>query len=414
MRRKKPTKEDVKKTILGILQSTAFLSWSGFSYSLFICLLRRILGRFYMPTVSFLPSFLSSLSAIVIERASRRTLLCLYVSNIATETLFKMGVWRGYYSPIPRGEVYIFAVSVAVLLYFFRSKTNKQDQIYKILRMIVGRYEETEYLTKKTPHPGASLKNSMTSSAESDRSVNKSSARHKFSILWKSFETYKYIINSLKAQSKGASCPHPYSCAHYILADSVKIFGYGVCGQVALKLILQFKRLLQKPKLLKTVIFQRDNVNLAVFLGGFAGLYRLTSCMLRRTFHKDSQIYAIPAALIASVTFVAYPNNTIALYFMWKALQLLWNNAVENEKVPEIKWFVIFLYCFSTALLFHTAILEPQNLRSSYWRFLYNVSGGRIAAMSRIPLNVFGLETSKNLQQVLRKTKTTDQLKFSF
>jgi len=116
---------------------------------------RRILGRFYLPTVSFLPCFLSSLSAIVIERSSRRTLLCLYVSNIvsrhcdnhtnskyifsiiipqATETLFRMGVWRGYFSPIPKGEVYIFAVSVAVLLYFFRSKINKQDQIYKILR----------------------------------------------------------------------------------------------------------------------------------------------------------------------------------------------------------------------------------------------------------------------------------------
>ncbi|XP_011881492.1 PREDICTED: transmembrane protein 135-like isoform X2 [Vollenhovia emeryi] len=409
MRRKVPSKEDVKKTILGILQSTAFLSWSGFSYSLFICLLRRILGRFYMPTVSFLPSFLSSLSAIVIERASRRTLLCLYVSNIATETLFRMGVWRGYFSPIPKGEVYIFAVSVAVLLYLFRSKTNKQDQIYKILRMIVGPYEDTEYRMKKKPHAETSLRNTETDGAKSD-----TCRKHKFTILWKSFEAYKYIINNLKAQSKDASCPHPYSCAHYILADSVKMFSYGVCGQVALKLILQFKRLLQKPKLLKSTIFQRENLNLAVFLGGFAGLYRLVSCMLRRTFHQDSHIYAIPAGLVASVTFMAYPNTTIALYFMWKTLQLLWNNAVENEQVPQVKWFVILLYCFSTALLFHTAILEPQNLRSSYWRFLYNMSGGRIAVMSRIPLNVFGLETSKNLQQVLRKTKTTDQLSFSF
>ncbi|XP_011159518.1 transmembrane protein 135 [Solenopsis invicta] len=414
MKRKMPSREDVKKTILGILQSTAFLSWSGFSYSLFICLLRRMLGRFYMPTVSFLPSFLSSLSSIVIERASRRTLLCLYVSNIATETLFRMGVWRGYISPIPRGEVYIFAVSVAVLLYFYRSKTNKQDQIYKIFRMIVGRYEEAEYHMKKNQHPETSSRGNETDDARNDRSIRRSSARHKFGILWKSFEAYKYIINSLKAQSKDPSCSHPYSCAHYILADSAKIFSYGVCGQIALKLILQFKRLLQKPKLLKSTIFQRENINLAVFLGGFAGLYKLVSCMLRRTFHKDSHIYAIPAGLIASVTFMAYPNSTIALYFMWKALQLLWNNAVENEKLPEVKWFAILLYCFSTALLFHVAILEPQNLRSSYWRFLYNMSGGRIAVMSRIPLNVFGLETSKNLQEVLRKTKTTDQLSFSF
>ncbi|KYQ52530.1 hypothetical protein ALC60_08391 [Trachymyrmex zeteki] len=415
MRRKKPTKEDVKKTILGILQSTAFLSWSAFSYSMWICLLRQALGRFYIPTLSFLPSFLSSLSAIVIERASRRTLLSLYVSNIATETLFKMGLWRGYYSPIPRGQVYIFAVSVAVLMYFFRSKMNKQDQIYKIFRMIIGRYEETEYLKKKDSHLETSSRNIATEeeehcdSAKNDRSIHRSCARHKFSILWKSFEAYRYIIDSLKAQSKDASCPHPYSCAHYILADSARIFSYSVCGQIALKLILQFKRLLQKPKLLKSTILQRDNLNLAIFLGGFAGLYKLVSCMLRRTFHKD-----FPAGLIASVTFMAYPNITIALYIMWKTLQLLWNNAVENEKIPEIKWFAILLYCFSTAVLFHAAIVEPQNLRSSYWRFLYTVSGGRIAAMSRLHMNVFGLESHKHLQEVLRKTKTTDQLTFSF
>ncbi|XP_072755124.1 transmembrane protein 135 isoform X1 [Anoplolepis gracilipes] len=413
MKRKVPSKRDIKKTVLAILQSTAFLAWSGFSYSLFICLLRQILGRFYLPTVSFLPSFLSSLSAIVIERSSRRTLLCLYVSNIATETLFRMGVWRGYFSPIPKGEVYIFAVSVAVLLYFFRSKINKQDQIYKILRIIVGRYEEAECFTRRKLHFESS-KNNEIGDADNDRNVQRNSQNYRFSVLQKSFEAYKYIINILKAQSKHGSCPHTYSCAHYILMDSARIFSYGVCGQIALKLIFQFKRLFQKPKLLRKTIFQKENLNLAMFLGGFAGLYRLMSCFLRRTFHKDSHTYAIPAGLVASITFMAYPNTTVALYFMWKALQLLWNDVAENEKVPEIKWFVIFLYCFSTATLFHAAIIEPQNLRSSYWRFLYNVSGGRIAAMSRIPLNMFGLETNKNLQEVLRKTKTTDQINFSF
>ncbi|KAL6417837.1 hypothetical protein ACFW04_012503 [Cataglyphis niger] len=405
MKRKIPSKRDIKKIILGILQSTAFLSWSGFSYSLFICLLRRILGRFYLPTVSFLPSFLSSLSAIVIERSSRRTLLCLYVSNIATETLFRMGVWRGYFSPIPKGEVYIFAVSVAVLLYFFRAKINKQDQIHKILRVIIGRYEEAEYLTRRNLYFETYSKNTEIGNTKNDRNIQRSFQNSRLNILQKSFEAYKCIINTLKAQSKHASCPHPYSCAHYILMDSARIFSYIVCGQITLKLIFQCKRLFQKPKLLKMIIFQKENLNLAIFLGGFTGLYRLMSCLLRRIFHKDSCTYAIPAGLVASITFMAYPNTTVALYFMWKALQLLWNDAAENEKVPEIKWFVIFLYCFSTATLFHAAIIEPQNLRSSYWRFLYNVSGGRIAAMSRLPLNIFGLETNKNLQEVLRKNK---------
>lgn len=39
-----------------------------------------------------------------------------------------------------------------------------------------------------------------------------------FNALQKSFEAYKYIINCLKSQGKHASCPHPYSCAHYILS----------------------------------------------------------------------------------------------------------------------------------------------------------------------------------------------------
>lgn len=91
--------------------------------------------------------------------------------------------------------------------------------------MIVGRYEETEYLTKKNSHPETSSRNTETGDEENDRNIRRSSTRHKFSILWKSFEAYKYIINSLKAQSKDASCPHPYSCAHYILA--VRKLRYG-------------------------------------------------------------------------------------------------------------------------------------------------------------------------------------------
>lgn len=89
--------------------------------------------------------------------------------------------------------------------------------------MIVGRYEDTEYLTKKNLHSEIPSRSTATDGAENDRSIRRNSSKHKFNILWRSFEAYKYIINSLKAQSKDASCPHPYSCAHYILAVRVTI-----------------------------------------------------------------------------------------------------------------------------------------------------------------------------------------------
>ncbi|XP_076163806.1 transmembrane protein 135 isoform X2 [Ptiloglossa arizonensis] len=395
MKGKIPSKEDIGKTILGILQSTAFLSWSAFSYSMFICTL--------------------SLSAIFIERPSRRTLLCLYVSNIATETLFRMGQARGYYSPISRGETYIFAVSMAVLFYFYRSKTNKQDSVYKILRVLVEKYEETEYFKENCLQHNISPCSANECSKESSKKKhNGSNKPWEKNIFMKSLALYKKIIETVKVLGKHITCPHPHSCAYYILIGSVKLFSFGLTAQLVISLVFQIKKLLRKPQIIKSVIFKKNNFNLAVFLGSFTGLYRLVSCSLRRFLQKDSSYHAIPAGFIGGLAFLSYNNSTVALYFMWKALQLLWNDLVEKEIVPEIKGFVILLYCFSTAVLFHVAILEPQLLRSSYWKFLCNISGDRIAVMSRIPLDQFGFQSTKYLAEVLRKTNTTNKKLYSF
>lgn len=45
-------------------------------------------------------------------------------------------------------------------------------------------------------------------------------------------------------------------------------------------------------------------------------------CFLRRILDRDSKYHAIPAGLVASVAFVAFSNNTVALYVMWKVLQV--------------------------------------------------------------------------------------------
>ncbi|KAK0164812.1 hypothetical protein PV328_003386 [Microctonus aethiopoides] len=400
MRGKKPSKNDVIKTVLGILQSTAFLSWSAMTYPVFICLFRKVLGNFNILTVSFLPSFLSSLSAIPIERSSRRPMLCLYVANIATETLFRMAVWRGYIKPIPYGNVYIFAAGMATLLYLLRSRSSK-DSIFKIIKFIVGPYEDPEYVDNQI------ISDEYSNDRRGRPIINRS--KSSFNIVRQSLRVYQTIIDWIKSYKKHISCPHPYSCAHFVLTGSAKLFGAGLLAQIGLKLALQFRKIFTKSGMRKDVIFNRANLNLAIFLGGFSGIYRLLSCSLRRVCETNSAFHAIPAGLMASVAFVMFPNNTIALYVMWKALQLLWNRGVEDKKLPEIKGFVIFFYCFCTAVLFHAAIIEPQNLRVSYWKFLSTLSGGRVAAMSRTPLDMFGLESSKHLQDILKMTNTSDK-----
>lgn len=88
-------------------------------------------------------------------------------------------------------------------------------------RIIVGRYEEAECFKRNLQ---ASSKNIGIDDAGNDKNVQRSSQNYRFSILQKSFEAYKCIINTLKAQSKHISCSHPYSCAHYILMVRLTIY----------------------------------------------------------------------------------------------------------------------------------------------------------------------------------------------
>lgn len=46
------------------------------------------------------------------------------------------------------------------------------------------------------------------------------------------------------------------------------------------------------------------------------------SCLLRRVFNRDSKFHAIPSGLLAGLAFGFFPDNTVALYVMWKSLQV--------------------------------------------------------------------------------------------
>lgn len=53
------------------------------------------------------------------------------------------------------------------------------------------------------------------------------------------------------------------------------MFGLGYCIQTGIKLIFQIKSVLTRPKELKNIFLKKNNLDLAFFLGGFAGLYKV-------------------------------------------------------------------------------------------------------------------------------------------
>lgn len=120
MRGRRPTGRDLLHTVLGVARSTAFLTTNSFTFCMFLCIIRRYAGHFNFYTFSFVPSLLGSLCAILIERPSRRGMLALYTSNVATEAVFRQCVERGWVRPLRGGGAAVFGAGAAALMYVFR------------------------------------------------------------------------------------------------------------------------------------------------------------------------------------------------------------------------------------------------------------------------------------------------------
>ncbi|XP_059613346.1 transmembrane protein 135-like [Phlebotomus argentipes] len=394
MRGKIPTRKDIKRTIQGMLQSTAFLTTNAFTFSMFVCLLRRWLGKLYFLTVAFVPSWLASFFAILVERPSRRGLLCLYVANVATETYWRMLESRGLVHPVKHGRVMIFGLSATLLLFYYRSGLHKtqNDGLFDIIRFVVGKSEEAqppEEAAAEPPRPRPSFP-----LGDSLRGIR------------------ERVINFLRTLPRHFSCPHRGSCASYTLHGGSKLFCVGLGLQLTLSLVFQMGKIIRNPGTIKRILRSRDVVKIALFLGGFSALFRATSCSLRHLIGRDSPFHAVPAGLLASTMFSQYPDTSVCLYIMWKMLQITYKLGIERKILPRVPGATIFLYCTFTATLFHAAMVEPLNLRPSYWKFLHSLSGGRSAVIDRVPIDQWGLDTSRALKEVLRRTRTDQNLKF--
>ncbi|XP_023301727.2 transmembrane protein 135-like [Lucilia cuprina] len=397
MRHKIPTLKDLRKMVMGILQSTAFLVTNAYTFIMFNCLLRNMLGRYYFSTVAFWPCFLGSFSAILVERPQRRPLLALYVANVATETLWNMAESRGWVKSIPNGQVLLFGASISILLYLYRlglHKTSCRDSLFDILRIFVGKPEEGPM---KATEVG-----DRTDVPQSNRSrppVNLNTING-----W--VQVYSRLVEKLKG--KHACCPHRSSCVHNAVMGGLKPMVGGIGLQVALKILLNVKRIAQNKMHWKKTIFNKQTLNLGLFLGSFSFLYKSVSCGLRHIFNRDDPRFAIPAGMIGSISFAYYPDVTVALYVMWKMLQVVYNLGIDKKKLPHIPGFTMFLYAFCTAVLFHAGILEARNLRQSYFKFLQDISGGRLSKFNMVPLDVYGLNSSQHKADVLKRLNIVD------
>ncbi|GFR95400.1 transmembrane protein 135 [Elysia marginata] len=208
-------------------------------------------------------------------------------------------------------------------------------------------------------------------------------------------ETLSTGVTWMESLARHPCCPHQHSCLSYILKGGSSMFAAGYGLQAAISTLSVITTVLRRPGALKDTLFSRLNLKLAAFMGAYSAVFRAVNCILRWIRGKDAPIHGLVGGALAGLSLRFYRSVTIALYAATKLVEILYFKGIESYGFPYIKSADIFIYAFSTAFIFHAAVMEPHTLRPGYWKFLLRVTGNRFAMMNRRLLDVFGVNSSK-------------------
>uniref|UniRef100_A0A8C5A8B2 Transmembrane protein 135 n=1 Tax=Gadus morhua TaxID=8049 RepID=A0A8C5A8B2_GADMO len=357
-----------KRLVPEILLSTTFLGANGGLYIVFFCILRKLLGGFNSWSAGFGAALPASYIAILIERKSRRGLLTIYMTNLATETLFRMAVTRGIINPLKHGESVLYGLN---------------GFAFSALKFIAGKEEIPNHAlvgpSDEPPgRPGSGRPGLLAYIRRLLESVCKRGPRHR-------------------------CCRHYHdNCVSYCVKGFVRMFSVGYLIQCCLKVPSAFRQMFSKPSRLLSLLYNKDNFQLGAFLGSFVSIYKGTSCLLRWVRDVDDEFHALMAGFLAGTSMFFYKSTSISMYLFSKLVETMYFKGIEAGRFPYFPHADTVLYAISTAICFQ-AVMEVQNLRPSYWKFLLRLTQGRFAMMNRKVLDVFGTQASKDFGGVIPK-----------
>ncbi|KAG8190011.1 hypothetical protein JTE90_000110 [Oedothorax gibbosus] len=380
-------------TLQSIYTSSCFLSVNGFGFIFIFCLFRRAMGKFYYLHCSYLPAFAASFLAILVERQNRRGPLALYVTNVATETIFRMATARGIIKPIENGQVWLFSATMAMYLYLIRKHGFTKDFVSAVYGKVFGREEAKPRRKAVTQGTEADSRSGIVRLPDPQMSLLAGPSEPSIHMVLEDAQAsfFKRVWHS----EKHPSCPHKSGCVQYFVKGFLTPFLIGYGAFTGIRTLSAAKRIMKDPSVILKILTQQKTLNLGLFLGGFGGTFRVINCLLRWLFNKDLPLYAIPAAFLGGLFMKFFPSSTLALYLMWKLIENGYLLGIQEGVLPEIKGSMLMLYATSTAFLFYAAVLEPHNLKPTYLKFLTRLTHNKIGEINRHVLDIFGTHASK-------------------
>ncbi|XP_077596026.1 transmembrane protein 135 [Stigmatopora nigra] len=386
----------LKRLLPEILQSTSFLTANGGLYIFFFCILRKLLGGFYSWSAGFGSALPASYIAILLERKSRRGLLTIYMTNLATESLFRMAMTRGLIKPIKHGEVLLFCITASLYMFLFRSKDGLKGFAFSALKFIIGKEEIPSHSVLAEQVPPTPLETSSSSETEASHDSRIQRYSRGKSLL----EYVRNMLQSLCQRGpKHRCCKHQHdNCISYSVKSFVRMFSVGYLIQCCLKVPSALRFVFSKPSRLPSLFYNKDNFQLGAFLGFFVSIYKGTSCLLRWLRDIDDELHALVAGFLAGISMFFYKSTSISMYLFSKLVETLYFKGIEAGYFPYFPQADTYLYAIATAVCFQAAVMEMQNIRPAYWKFLLRLTKGRFGLMNRQLLDVFGTQASKNFQ----------------
>ncbi|XP_070773231.1 transmembrane protein 135 [Enoplosus armatus] len=384
----------LKRLLPEILWSTSFLTANGGLYIVFFCIIRKLLGGFYSWSAGFGSALPASYIAILLERKSRRGLLTIYMTNLATETLFRMAVTRGIIKPIRHGEVLLFCITASLYMFFFRSKDGLKGFAFSALKFIIGKEE--------IPTHSVTAEHICTRPSERAAAIETADSSSKRNILVA--YTRELLESICKKGPRHRCCKHYQdNCISYCVKGFVRMFSVGYLIQCCLKVPSAFRQMFSKPSRLPSLFYNKENFQLGAFLGSFVSIYKGTSCLLRWLRNIDDELHALIAGFLAGTSMFFYKSTTISMYLFTKLVETMYFKGIEAGRFPYFPHADTVLYAISTAICFQATVMEVQNLRPTYWKFLLRLTKGRFALMNRQLLDVFGTHASREFKGFVPK-----------
>lgn len=372
LRGKKINFQFAKKLLKDYIQSVCFLTVNAFGYIGSFCVIRHILQHVNVFTASFLPGFVGAVAAIAVERRERRSMLAVYVTNVAAESAWNVMVDRGYVKPIFKGDMLIFTATMAVLGYYFRQSKPLNQMITSIMQVVLGPEESGISIEQRK----------IASSIQEPQHIEQ-----KTNLLQR--------IQSVFTSSHSV-CPHRGSCFGSFLLNGCQGFGRGYLVQLALNIVPSLPRIVRNPRILSKLLSSPNNMQAGLLAAWFTAFYKGICCSGRWVHNEDRASHGAAAGAIAGLGMYFYDAPSLVLYLMWKTLEALYVRGMEKGYLPCIPYSVEFLYSVSTGYLFHMAAVEKHNLKPSYWKFLQRLTWGRMGQYNRQLLDPWGLDSARD------------------